>query len=163
MSTTNYAGFWLRLAAYILDYFIIQILQSIVILPLLTLMGFDLLKNSEEIDLEWLSQAEPAVALNVMINNIGELMILGLVITLLYYAFMESSKYKATIGKMVLRLEVTDLNGIPLNLGLALIRNFSKLFSTLFFLIGYLLIGLTPKKQGLHDMMANTLVLRKED
>ncbi|MFT6882805.1 MAG: putative RDD family membrane protein YckC, partial [Marinoscillum sp.] len=162
MSSTNYAGFWLRLAAYILDYFIIQIAQSIFILPLLAFMGFDLLKGSEEIDLEWLSQAEPAVALNVLFNNMGELIVLGLVISLLYYAFMESSKYKATVGKLVLRLEVIDLNGVQLNLGLALVRNFSKLFSTLFFLIGYLLIGLTPKKQGLHDMMANTLVVRRE-
>jgi hypothetical protein len=86
----------------------------------------------------------------------------SLVITFLYYAFFESSKWQATPGKLALRLRVTDINGQRLTLARAAARNIVRLAGLIFGLIPvicYLAVAWTQRKQGLHDLMASTLVL----
>lgn len=80
----------------------------------------------------------------------------------LYFALMESSQNQATLGKMALGLKVTDMNGNRLSFGHATGRHFGKYISILTLFIGYILAGVTEKKQALHDMMAGTLVVRKQ-
>jgi uncharacterized RDD family membrane protein YckC len=43
----------------------------------------------------------------------------------------------------------------------ATLRHFGKILSVLPLFFGYLLIALTPKKQGLHDMIAGCLVVHR--
>ncbi len=78
----------------------------------------------------------------------------------LYEALMESSSYQATLGKMVLGLKVTDLYGNRISFGRATGRHFAKWVSAAIFFIGYIMVGLTERKQGLHDLLAGTLVRR---
>jgi uncharacterized RDD family membrane protein YckC len=77
-----------------------------------------------------------------------------------YYTFFESSNWQATPGKRILRLYVTDLNGQRITLGRAFVRNIARQISGFLF-IGYVMAGLTEKKQALHDMIAGCLVVRK--
>jgi uncharacterized RDD family membrane protein YckC len=84
-----------------------------------------------------------------------------LAIQTLYYSLMESSNHQASIGKIVLGLKVTDLNGNKIDFTKALVRNLSKIISSLILMIGYLMAAFTDKKQALHDMVANTLVVKK--
>jgi uncharacterized RDD family membrane protein YckC len=79
----------------------------------------------------------------------------------LYFALQESSEYQATLGKRALKIYVTDLQGRRLTFGQATGRYFAKIISTITLGIGYIMVGFTQKKQGLHDMIAGTLVLRK--
>jgi uncharacterized RDD family membrane protein YckC len=80
----------------------------------------------------------------------------------LYYAYFESSSWQATVGKKVMNLYVTDLNANPVSFGRASGRFFAKLITGLIPLgIGYILAGVTEKKQALHDMIASCLVLRR--
>lgn len=65
------------------------------------------------------------------------------------------------MGKLALGLIVTDENGGKLDLVKALIRNVSKIISSMILLIGYIMAGFTEKKQALHDIIAKTLVVRK--
>jgi uncharacterized RDD family membrane protein YckC len=74
---------------------------------------------------------------------------------------MESSKYQATVGKLALGLKVTDMDGNNLDFVKALVRNICKIISGMIMGIGYIMAGFTDKKQGLHDMIANTLVVKK--
>ena len=53
------------------------------------------------------------------------------------------------------------MNGEKLDFVKALIRNVSKIVSTVILLVGYLLAAFTEKKQALHDMIAGTLVVKK--
>ncbi len=78
----------------------------------------------------------------------------------LYYALMESSKYQATLGKMALNIKVTDLAGNKLTFARATGRYFGKILSGLILCIGYLMVIWTEKKQGLHDILAKTLVVK---
>jgi uncharacterized RDD family membrane protein YckC len=74
---------------------------------------------------------------------------------------MESSKFQGTVGKLALGLKVTDESGAKLDFIKALTRNLCKIVSSVILLIGYIMAGFTAKKQGLHDIIAKTLVLRK--
>lgn len=77
----------------------------------------------------------------------------------LYFAFMESSPWQATLGKRALGIVVTDESGNRLSFGRATGRYWAKFLSYIILLIGFIMAGFTPKKQALHDMVANTLVV----
>ncbi len=79
----------------------------------------------------------------------------------LYYALMESSSHQATVGKIVLRLKVTDLQGGRITFGRATGRYFGRILSGLFLGVGYLMAAVTQQKQTLHDIVAGTLVIEK--
>ena len=81
--------------------------------------------------------------------------------TLLYYSLMESSKYQATLGKIVLGIKVTDVYGAPITFPKALLRNLSKYLSAFILCIGYIMIIFDERKQGLHDKIADTLVVNQ--
>jgi len=85
----------------------------------------------------------------------------GLILGWLYYAYMESSHRQATIGKMAAGIKVTDLDGNRVTFARATGRHFAKILSALIIMIGYLMVLWTKKKQGLHDIIAKTLVVRK--
>lgn len=79
----------------------------------------------------------------------------------LYHAKMESSAWQATLGKKALNLRVTDLNGARVTFNRATGRHFAKLITGLIPLgVGFMLAGLTERRQALHDMIASCLVLR---
>ena len=78
----------------------------------------------------------------------------------LYYAYMESSEYQATLGKMLLGLKVTDLKGRRISFLRATGRHFGKILSGLILGIGFFMIAFTKKNQGLHDIITECLVLK---
>jgi uncharacterized RDD family membrane protein YckC len=75
---------------------------------------------------------------------------------------MESAPQQATLGKMALGLKVTDLQGEPISFARATGRYFGKIVSSLIFFVGFMMTGWTEKKQALHDIMAGTLVVKKQ-
>ena len=79
----------------------------------------------------------------------------------LYHTVLESSSTQATVGKMALGLMVTDLDGHRISFGRANGRYWGQIISALILGIGYLMVAFSQKKQGLHDRMAKTLVIRK--
>ena len=80
-------------------------------------------------------------------------------ITWLYFAFCESSAWQATIGKLALGIRVTDMQGARISFPRALGRYPAKYLSSFIFCIGFLMVAWTQRRQGLHDLIASTLVL----
>jgi uncharacterized RDD family membrane protein YckC len=78
----------------------------------------------------------------------------------LYHAFMESSSWQGTIGKKICGLRVTDMRGDRISFARATGRFFGMIVSGMICFIGFVMVAFTEKKQGLHDLMADTLVLR---
>ena len=76
-----------------------------------------------------------------------------------YFAGFEASRYQATVGKKLLGLKVTTLDGKRISFWRATARYFSKILSRVALMIGFLMIPFTKKKQGLHDKIAGTVVL----
>jgi uncharacterized RDD family membrane protein YckC len=75
---------------------------------------------------------------------------------------MESSVWQATWGKKAVGIIVTNLSGGRISFANALGRFFAKWLSYIIIYIGVLIIPFREKKQGLHDLIASTLVVNKE-
>ena len=142
----TYAGFWLRLVAYIIDYIVTYIIGSIV--------GFFL-------GLIAASVMAPTPRGQMPVGLLVFFGLSGLLIGWLYYALMECSSTQATLGKMALGLRVTDMEGRRITFGRATGRFFAKILSALILLVGFIMAAFTERKQGLHDMIAGTLVMRR--
>ncbi len=160
MSSNNYAGFWLRFVAYVVDYIIIYILQSFLIIPILAMMGITFFAT-EGFDLSDMDDEEIVGMVFAFASAMASVAFLSYIVQVLYFTIMEASKYQATLGKMALGIKVTDMNGKPLDFVKALLRNISKIISGFLLMIGYIMAGLTEKKQALHDMIAGCLVVKK--
>jgi uncharacterized RDD family membrane protein YckC len=78
----------------------------------------------------------------------------------IYHIVMESSAKQGTYGKQLLNIRVTDLEGQRIDTTKAFARNFLKLLSTLTFYVGFLMSFFNKKQQCLHDMIAETLVIK---
>lgn len=139
-STSIYGGFWLRVAAVIIDAVITGV-AGFMIGAVVGLVGGAAGLGTAELQI--FSQ------------------VLGILIGWLYNAILESSPLQGTLGKLVLGLKVTDLNGNRIGFGRATGRYFAKILSGCALLIGYIMVAFTARKQGLHDMIAGTLVVRK--
>ena len=88
---------------------------------------------------------------------------LGMVVSAIYSVVFESSAWQATIGKRVLGIIVTDEQGRRIGAGKAIGRHLGKYVSGLTLGLGFIMVGFTDRKQGLHDKIAGTLVLKRED
>jgi len=148
----DYAGFWLRLAAHIIDHFIVGFVLGSIVSFIMLIMGISA-SIFEDLD-------NPATQM-IFISFSMVIGLAALVVTWLYYAMMESSNYQGTLGKMALSIKVTDLEGRKITFAQATGRFFGKFLSSFILYIGYLMVAFTEKKQGLHDILASCLVLRK--
>ena len=139
-----FAGFWKRFIAYILD----TILFVFIFAAIAMSLGTTIISSADGLDT----------------GAYGFLAMFGIYILYypcwwLYFALMESSSAQATLGKKLIGIKVTDLNGQAIGFGHALGRQLSGIISQFIFYIGYLLAAFTARKQALHDMIASTLVV----
>ena len=88
--------------------------------------------------------------------------VLLIIIPWVYFAGFESSRSQATPGKLLMNTVVTDLQGNKPSFARVTLRHFAKIISALIIFLGFLMIGLTRKRQGLHDRIAGCLVLLQE-
>jgi len=156
----RYAGFWLRVVAHVIDSAILIIpCWLIFVVVMVAAGGTGVLLNLR--DRGTGDPAAVAAALAPMIGIIFLAVAFLIVGVWLYYAYFESSPQQATIGKKVMSLRVTDRDGNRLSFGHASGRYFSKIITGLVPLgIGWILAGVTERKQALHDFIAGTLVWR---
>ena len=153
----EYAGFWMRLLAFMIDSVVMGIGFVLVLIPLIFLTGLG----------SFLSRFHPDQELDdagifFIIGLIFLLATVSLLLTWLYHALMESSEWQATVGKKLLGMAVTDMAGQRISFGRSTGRHFGKIITNMIpAFIGYIMAGFTEKKQALHDMMAGCLVLRR--
>ena len=155
----EYAGFWLRFLAFLIDNAVMGIGFVLILIPLIFLTGLG----------GFISEIHP----DEDMNDVGIFMLIGLLflaatvsllLTWLYHALMESSEWQATLGKRVLGLVVTDMAGGRVSFGRATGRHFAKIITNMVpAFIGYIMAGFTERKQALHDMIAGCLVLRRNN
>ena len=148
--SNKYAGFWKRAAAAFIDAMVIMPI-GFLILAIVHWMGlYDLFLL---FDLYYNPYVDPDYYLFYMLPST--------IVGILYFCGMESSSKQATLGKMVLGIKVVDMNDKQISFGRALGRHFGKWISMLLCYIGFIMIGFTQKKQGLHDMLAAAQVINR--
>ena len=97
----------------------------------------------------------------VVAATFGTGVTLGFVASWLYEAVMMTSEWQATVGKRIMSIVVTDLDGKRLSFGRATGRHFAKYISAFLLGIGFIIAAFTAKRQALHDMIAETLVIKR--
>jgi uncharacterized RDD family membrane protein YckC len=142
----GYGGFWIRVVAFIIDAIVVRVAAW----PIGMVFGLGGLAGA--------LGGFPHHGLGLHLLGGGVVAVVIIFGSWLYEAFMLSSPYQATLGKMAFGMKVTDLQGNRISFGRATGRHFAKWLSGIILCIGYIMVGLTERKQGLHDILAETLV-----
>ncbi len=142
-----YSGFWMRALAGTFDHLLITLLPLWVISRLVEPGG-----------------SSSGVASNPLLafSHLGfwgvVIVMLGSILTWIYFAAMESSQTGGTLGKMMLGLVVTSEDGERITFQKATSRYFSKILSGLMIGAGFFLAAFTRKKQAFHDILTHCTV-----
>ena len=144
------AGFWIRFVAYVIDGLVMTPAAVILVGIFVGLV----ILTDEPVD-------DERLAASLVIAGIL-LVIVLIVVNWLYEALMTSSLRGATLGKVALGLRIVRFDGAQLSFGRATARHFAKFIATpavpLF--IGYIMAAFTNRKRALHDILADTLVIK---
>lgn len=134
----HYAGFWMRFWAYIADIIIITSIHRIIIYPIFRLM-------------------------DLSTENTGLFSAINILTAFVFYLyFVLMTKYfKQTLGKMIFGLKVIPLKKDQLTWDTVIFREWIGRFISASIFILYLLVAFLPKKQGLHDLFADTAVVHE--
>lgn len=157
-----YAGLGRRFVAFIVDIIIILLFDLVAMAVLGLTRG---IQNSyfyfvQRIAVDTLTpEGTMAALLGSILAAYGIVLI---VIPWLYFAGFESSRSQATPGKLLMHIVVTDMTGNKPTFARVTLRHFAKFVSALIIFIGFLMIGLTQRRQGLHDRIAGCLVLLQD-
>ncbi len=146
----NYAGFPWRVVACLVDFLIVMTTTAIISL----IAGFELYLVSSFLKFD---QDTMRLAIQIVSWSVGAL------VPTLYFAGLESSPWQATLGKRFFGMKVTTVEGRPISFARAFIRFLLKFFSGFLFGLAYLVCLFTERKQALHDILINTVVLKEVD
>ncbi|MFI5371003.1 MAG: RDD family protein [Candidatus Eisenbacteria bacterium] len=148
-----YGGFWRRTVAAILDGVLLSILMS----PIYLAWVWPTLLSAERGRPE---DMDPTQAFSILGTLLMYLVVTGLIETA-YFAFLESSSQQASLGKLAMGLQVTDLEGRRITFGKAVMRRVARTLTGFTFTIGFLMVLWTRRHQTLHDLLVGTLVTRR--
>ena len=125
------AGFWIRFVAAIVDSIILGVVYFVIMFAMIAIDMFALAT------------------------------ILGFIWALGYHIYFPSSDMMGTPGKAICGLKITDESGNKISVGKAILRYIGYIISGLVLYIGFIIVGFTENKRGLHDMVASTRVTYK--
>lgn len=128
----NYAGFWIQVAAYLIDSVVLWIVN--VVVSYIIFQSYSIYQSNLPLSL------------------------VSIVIAATYFALMESSERQGTLGKMAVGIKVGNNHGDRITFANALGRYLGKFISGILLLIGFLMVAWDDRKQGLHDKFADTYV-----
>ena len=139
MNNVEYAGFWIRAGASLID----TILMMVIIVPVLTIIygkGY------------WASEALFLGVWDLLFNYI-----LPAIVVIVFWVYKS-----ATPGKILLDISIVDAEtgGKPSN-GQLNGRYFAYYISVLPLMLGFIWVGFDKRKQGWHDKLAGTMVVKQ--
>ncbi|MCI0606205.1 RDD family protein [bacterium] len=141
--TMNYAGFWVRFGAKLIDGVIVWVVEMAAILALGPLFGFNMFSSQPPQNLSFLIIYPFLFAASI------------------FYSVWFVGKYSATPGKMALGLKIVTSAGDPVSYTKALARFFAEMLSAIICYIGYFMAAFDDQKKALHDHICDTRVIRK--
>lgn len=161
-----YSGFWRRFGAFMIDFVILSAAGAVVAMVVYLPLGAAPMvwgQNVGTVTVTGAGGAGPAPGPPAAILSIAWMLnwLLNTAIAWLYEALMTSSRHRGTLGKLVFGVEVVRPNGEPLTFARASGRHFAKWISYYTLLVGYIIAAFTLKKQGLHDFICDTVVIKK--
>lgn len=170
-SIAVYAGFWARVWAALIDHFFLFVAESVlagICAPKLAIDWQATPSDTEAtniVNVAWTSGYQHSSLLYPHIQGNLPTWAETLMAVLIpaYFILFQSSRMRATPGKRVLGLEITTLSGEQISILRAAVRFVIKAgISIPFLCIGVLIIPFTRRKQALHDLVAGTLVIKRD-
>ena len=147
-----YAGFWKRVAASIIDGFVTNALVYAVQIPMMMIFG---------VSMVGIGASDNPFASGAGIAVLGLIYLISIMIPLMYFSWMHSSKNQASLGKMAVGIKVTRSNGERITFWRAFGRYWAQIPGALILGGGYVMAAFTERKQALHDIICDTLVVDK--
>jgi uncharacterized RDD family membrane protein YckC len=141
----NYAGFWIRVGAYILDYIVLRIAEFLVR------------------TVAFATERPPSgshASLARLQQDFRLTLFIGLALSISYSVYFDGT-FGATPGKMALGLKIVRPDGAPIGYLRALGRYFAKILSAFLLGIGFMMAGWDSQCRALHDSICDTRVIRK--
>ena len=158
----RYAGFLPRVAAAVIDFLLMTPLIMVLLFflfprvtPQYYALDVRVQRGADRSDAAWHRFLEQEMRI------LAALTLSTFIASWPYYTCLEASPVQATIGKMIMRLKVTDLDGRRIRWSRANARYFGRWLSGLPYCLGYLFPLFTARKQALHDLISRCVVLRK--
>jgi len=140
-ASMNYAGFWIRFLALIIDGVIISVVAS--------LFG---LNHVAPVSVGY--SAMYSSSASMYLSNPGQ-MWLSLIYVVGFWIWKS-----ATPGKMILGLKIVDAEGKSITWQKAAIRYIGFIISGAVICLGFIWAAFDAKKQGWHDKLAGTFVVK---
>jgi len=147
--TVEYAGFWIRLAAYIVD----GIMLSLVIFIIVVVSGSYVESGSG-------GPNQPIVPVAAEASTTSRAVIAVGIVLPIVYAIGFWTWRGQTPGKMLVGIKIVRTDGYPVGFAKSILRFLGYIVSTLVLFLGYLWIAFNPEKQGFHDKIASTYVVK---
>jgi uncharacterized RDD family membrane protein YckC len=145
------AGFWKRTAAYLIDSMLVGIVSQVIqVVVMLVFFGFSSLGSGSP------SFRTPGGIVMLVLAYL-----LPMAMSALYFGLFHASTRQATLGKMAVGIKVVRSDGSRISVGRGIGRYFGFLLSSLTLFIGCLMAAFTERKQALHDILCDTLVVDK--
>ena len=139
LSKNFYAGFWTRFISYLIDMIVIYAISS-----LLNTISFGLL--NKVLDFPILGEES-----------------LSYVIVMFTYFISMTYFFSQTLGKMIMKIKIETNRGDKLNFADVVYRELVGRLLTIFLAyLPYLAVAFTNKKKGLHDFIADTVVVKED-
>lgn len=136
----KYAGFWMRMWAFLIDMFVISAVSGIIVKPIFRVLGMEIAKPSAFLFTPYKAAA--------------------LILLLLYFILM--TKFGGqTIGKMIIGIRTVKLNGSAMDWSTVIFREGFGRFISQMLWIPYLFVLFLPHKMALHDVFADTAVIHE--
>lgn len=152
VAAPKYAGFWIRFFAAALDILFV----CLIVLA----YGFACLLIGLFLGLI-MSMVMSASAMTSILALLSVMAyVVAVILGILYEPYLLSSKHQATLGMMAMNLKIVNTDMQPISFGRAFARYLCQILTSITCGIGYLMIVFTKKKQALHDMITETLIVR---
>lgn len=138
-----YAGFFVRLAAYIIDCILVGLALLVIKIPYLFV---------------WIINPDTFIG-KPMLFKFSLIDIILYLLSLVYFVLM-TYFFGATLGKKALKIKVIKQNNEKLSLIDVIYReSIGRYLSGLIIFIGYIMIAVDSRKRGLHDILCDTFVI----
>jgi uncharacterized RDD family membrane protein YckC len=147
----HYGGFWRRMMAFFIDNIILFIISIFILLVGLLALSLGFLSHCSEFLPERLAE----VTLTFMFLYF----LMTAFISMLYFIYFHGTTGQ-TVGKMIFGLKVVQSTGEKITLGVGFLRWVGYIISGIVFCLGFIWIVFDRKKQGWHDKIAGTVVVR---
>ncbi len=134
-----YAGFWMRFWAYLLDLLVIASINGMFIRPIFR-------------------------AADLSLTTTGVFTPINIACAIVFYSYfvLMTKKFGQTLGKMVFGLKVVSLDEEQLSWGKIIFREWIGRYISATFIFLYVIAAFTPKKQAIHDFIADTTVVHEQ-